>query len=164
MRYRALGAGAWSEPQSRTTNSKTVRLFLADLLPDTQYEVEASSEESFPSDNLAFETFVTEPAPRVSKVNVEGITDVSATVVVDIDSPQAQMKVYLRFRVEGTGTWSTPRSRSTSIPSARFYVADLKSDTGYEVETSLDKDFPAGQHCICGLFYATGTQGLGRDR
>ena len=143
VRYRALGTGAWSEPQSRTTNSKTVRLFLADLLPDTQFEVEASSEESFPGDNLAFETFVTEPAPRASKANVKGITDVSATVVVDIDSSQAQMKVYLRFRVEGTGTWSTPRSRTTSIPSARFSIADLKSDTGYEVETSLDKDFPA---------------------
>ena len=143
VRYRALGAGLGANPKARTTNSKTVRLFLADLLPDTQYEVEASSEESFPGDNLAFETFVTEPAPRVSKANVEGITDVSATVVVNIDSPQAQMKVYLRFRVEGTGTWSTPRSRTTSIPSARFYVADLKSDTGYEVETSLDKDFPA---------------------
>ena len=143
VRYRALGAGAWSEPQSRTTNSKTVRLFLADLLPDTQYEVEASSLESFPGDNSAFETFVTEPAPRVSKANVGGITNVSATVVVGIDSPQSQMKVYLRFRVEGTGTWSTPRSRTTSIPSARFSIADLKSDTGYEVETSLDKDFPA---------------------
>ena len=143
VRYRALGTGAWSEPQSRTTNSKTVRLFLADLLPDTQYEVEASSEESFPGDNLAFETFVTEPAPRASKANVEGITDVSATVVVDIDSSQAQMKVYLRFRVEGTGTWSTLRSRTTSIPSARFSLTDLKSDTGYEVETSLHKDFPA---------------------
>ena len=143
VRYRALGTGAWSEPQSRITNSKTVRLFLADLLPDTQYEVEASSEESFPGDNLAFETFITESAPRVSKANVEGITDVSATVVVNIDSPQAQMKVYLRFRVEGTGTWSTPRSRTTSIPSARFYVADLKSDTGYDVETSIDKEFPA---------------------
>ena len=143
VRYRALGTGAWNEPQSRITNSKTVRLFLADLLPDTQYEVEASSEESFPGDNLAFETFVTEPAPRASKANVEGITDVSATVVVGIGSPQSQMKVYLRFRVEGTGTWSTPRSRTTSIPSARFSIADLKSDTGFEVETSLDKDFPA---------------------
>ena len=143
VRYRALGTGAWSEPQSRITYSNTVRLFLTDLLPDTQYEVEASSEESFPGDNSAFETFVTEPAPRVSKANVEGITDVSATVVVDIDSPQAQMKVYLRFRVEGTGTWRTPRSRTTSIPSARFSIADLKSDTGYEVETSLDKEFPA---------------------
>ena len=142
-RYRALGTGAWSEPQSRITYSTTVRLFLADLLPDTQYEVEASSEESFPGDNLAFETFITEPAPRASKANVEGITDVSATVVVDIDSSQAQMKVYLRFRVEGTGTWSTTRSRITSIPSARFSLADLKSDTGFEVETSLDKDFPA---------------------
>ena len=142
-RYRALGTGAWSEPQSRITYSNTVRLFLTDLLPDTQYEMEASSEESFPGDNSAFEIFVTEPAPRVSKVNVEGITDVSATVVVDIDSPQAQMKVYLRFRVEGTGTWSTARSRTTSIPSARFSIADLKSDTGYEVETSLDNDFPA---------------------
>ena len=143
VRFRALGTGAWSEPQSRITYSTTVRLFLADLLPDTQYEVEASSEESFPGDNSAFEIFVTEPAPRVSKVNVEGITDVSAKVVVGIDSSQAQMKVYLRFRVEGTGTWSTPRSRTTSIPSARFSIADLKSDTGYEVETSLDKDFPA---------------------
>ena len=143
VRYRALGAGSWSEPQSRITNSSTVRLFLADLLPDTQYEVEASSEESFPGDNSAFETFVTEPAPRASKANVEGITNVSATVVVNIDSPQAQMKVFLRFRVEGTGTWSTPRSRTTSIPSARFSLADLKSDTGFEVETSLDKDFPA---------------------
>ena len=54
------------------------------------------------------------------------------------------MKVYLRFRIEGTGIWSTPRSRTTSIPSARFSIANLKSDTGYEVETSLDKDFPAG--------------------
>ena len=143
VRYRALGTGAWNEPQSRITNSKTVRLFLAGLLPDTQYEVEASSEEGFPGDNSAFETFVTEPAPRVSKANVEGITDVSATIVVDIDSSQAQMKVYLRFRVEGTGTWSTPRSRTTSIPSARFSIADLKSDTGFEVETSLDMDFPA---------------------
>ena len=53
------------------------------------------------------------------------------------------MKVYLRFRVEGTGTWSTTRTRTTSVPSARFSLADLKSDTGYEVETSLDKDFPA---------------------
>ena len=143
VRYRALGTGAWSEPQSRITNSKTVRLFLADLLPDTQYEVEASSEESFPGDNSALDTFVTKPAPRVSEANVEGITNVSATIAVDIDSLQAQMKVYLRFRVEGTGTWSTTRTRTTSIPSARFSLADLKSDTGYEVETSLDKDFPA---------------------
>ncbi len=143
VRYRALGTGAWSEPQSRITNSSTVRLFLTGLLPDTQYEVEASSEESFPGDNLALETFVTEPAPWVSKANMEGITNVSATFAVDIDSPQALMKVYLRFRVEGTGTWSTTRTRTTSIPSARFSLADLKSDTGYEVETSLDKDFPA---------------------
>ena len=144
VRYIALGTGAWSEPQSRITSSSTVRLFLADLLPDTQYEVEASSEESFPGDNSALETFITEPAPRVSEANVEGITNVSATFAVDIDSPQAQMKVYLRFRIEGTGTWSTTRTRTTSIPSARFSLADLKSDTGYEVETSLDKDFPAG--------------------
>ena len=144
VHYRALGTGAWSESQSRITNSSIVHLFLADLLPDTQYEVEASSEESFPGDNSALETFVTEPAPRVSKTNVEGITNVSATIVVHINSPQAQMKVYLRFRVEGTGTWSTTRTRTTYIPSARFSLADLKSDTGYEVETSLDKDFPAG--------------------
>ena len=143
VRYRALGTGFWSESQSRTTNSSTVRLFLADLLPDTQYEVEASAEENFPGDNSALETFVTEPAPGVSEANVEGVTNVSATIAVDIDSPQAQMKVYLRFRVEGTGTWSTTRTRTTSIPSARFSLADLKSDTGYEVETSLDKDFPA---------------------
>ena len=143
VRYIALGTGAWSEPQSRITSSSTVRLFLADLLPDTQYEVAASSEESFPGDNSALETFVTEPAPRASEANVEDITNVSAAIVVDIDSPQSQMKVYLRFRVEGTGTWSTPRSRTTSIPSARFSIADLKSDTGYDVETSLDKDFPA---------------------
>ena len=143
VRYRALGTGVWSEPQSRITDSSTVRLFLAGLRPDAQYEVEASSEESFPGDNSALETFVTEPAPRASEANVEGVTNVSATIVADIDSPQAQMKVYLRFRVEGTGTWSTTRSRTTSIPSARFSLADLKSDTGYEVETSLDKDFPA---------------------
>ena len=143
VRYRALGTGAWSEPQSRITNSSTVPLFLTGLLPDTQYEVEASSEESFPGDNSALETFVTEPAPGVSEANVEGITNVSATIAVDIDSPQSQMKVYLRFRVEGTGTWSTTRTRTTSIPSARFSLTDLKSDTGYEYEMSLDKDFPS---------------------
>ena len=143
VHYRALGTGTWSEPQSRITNSSSVRLFLADLLPDTQYEVEASSEKSFPGDNSALETFVTEPAPGVSEANVEGITNVSATIAVDIDSPQAQMKVYLRFRVEGTGIWSTTRTRTTSIPSARFSLTDLKSDTGYEYEMSLGKDFPS---------------------
>ena len=143
VHYRALGTGTWSEPQSRITNSSSVRLFLADLLPDTQYEVEASSEESFPGDNSAFHIFITESAPRAAEANVEDITNVSTAIVVDIDSPQSQMKVYLRFRVEGTGTWNTTRTRTTSIPSARFSLADLKSDTGYEVETSLDKDFPA---------------------
>ena len=68
---RGLGAN----PKAALLSSTTVRLFLADLLPDTQYEVESSSEESFPGDNSAFEIFITEPAPRVSKVNVEGITE-----------------------------------------------------------------------------------------
>ena len=134
VRYIALGTGAWSEPAKPDYQLQHGASFPdADLLPDTQYEVEASSEESFPGDNSALETFVTEPAPGVSEANVEGITNVSATIAVDIDSPQAQMKVYLRFRVEGAGTWSTTRTRTTSIPSARFSLTDLKSDTGYEV-------------------------------
>ena len=142
LRYRIFGTWFWVGPQYRPTSSHTVRLFLEGLEPDTEYEVEASTSQDFLGGNAAYVTFATEPAPKVSGVQVEVATNTGATVTALIDNPQGSMKAYLRLRVEGTGTWGKPKSRTTSTARVSFSVSDLIPETMYEVEASLDRDFP----------------------
>ena len=141
LRYRSYEQAAWTGPETRTASSGAASFTLSGLMPDREYEIEASTDRYFPAARTVYGTFSTSPAPRISLVSVGNITDTKATVTANISRPQPRMTVYLRYRTQGTATWNAPEARITSSSPLRLTLMDLMPVTQYEVEASLDSDF-----------------------
>ena len=141
LRYRSYEQAAWTGPETRTASSGAASFTLSGLMPDREYEIEASTDRYFPAARTMYGTFSTSPAPRISLVSVGNITDTKATVTANISRPQPRMTVYLRYRTQGTATWNAPEARITSSSPLRLTLMDLMPVTQYEVEASLDSDF-----------------------
>ena len=141
LRYRSYEHSTWLGPETRTTSSGSASFTLNDLTPDTEYEIEASTDRHFSSGRTVFETFTTSPAPRISRVSVGAITDIKATVTANISRPQPGMTGHVRYRVQGNETWIVPEIRTTSSSPWRITLMDLIPSTLYEVEASLDIGF-----------------------
>ena len=141
LRYRSYEQVAWTGPETRTASSGAASFTLSGLMPDREYEIEASTDRYFPAAHTVYGTFSTSPAPRISLVSVGNITDTKATVTANISRPQPRMTVYLRYRTQGTATWNAPEARITSSSPLRLTLMDLMPVTQYEVEASLDSDF-----------------------
>ena len=141
LRYRSYEHSTWLGPETRTTSSGSASFTLNDLTPDTEYEIEASTDLYFSSGRTVLETFTTSPAPRISRVSVGAITDIKATVTANISRPQPGMTGYVRYRVQGNETWIVPEVRTTSSSPWRITLMDLMPSTLYEVEASLDIGF-----------------------
>ena len=141
LRYRSYEQAAWTGPETRTASSGAASFTLSGLMPDREYEIEASTDRYFPAARTVNGTFSTSPAPRISLVSVGNITDTKATVTANISRPQPRMTVYVRYRTQGTATWNAPEARITSSSPLRLTLMDLMPVTQYEVEASLDSDF-----------------------
>ena len=141
LRFRSYGQAAWVDPETRTASSGAASFTLTVLMPDTEYEIEASTDRSFPAARTVYETFSTSPAPRISLVSVGSITNTKATVTANISRPQPRMTVYLRYRTQGAATWNSPEVRITSSSPLRLTLVDLMPATQYEVEASLNSGF-----------------------
>ncbi len=141
LRYRSYEHSTWVGPETRTASSGSASFTLNDLTPDTEYEIEASTDRYFSWGRTVLETFTTSPAPRISRVSVGAITDIKATVTANISRPQPGMTGYLRYRVQGEATWVGPEVRTTSSSPWRITLMDLMPSTLYEVEASLDIGF-----------------------
>ncbi len=141
LRYRFYEHSTWVGPETRTASSGSASFTLNDLTPDTEYEIEASTDRYFSWGRTVLETFTTSPAPRISRVSVGAITDIKATVTANISRPQPGMTGYLRYRVQGEATWVGPEVRTTSSSPWRITLMDLMPSTLYEVEASLDIGF-----------------------
>lgn len=141
LRYRVHGSGNWSVPLTRSTYDSSARFRLTELLPDAEYEIEASLRLNFPSFMTIYQTFETDPAPRVSSLRVSAVTESEAKAIVNISRPQPRMAVYVRYRVDGSGAWSRVISKNTSSRSATLLIEHLTPATRYEVEASLDATF-----------------------
>ena len=97
LRYRSVGATAWSAPNPPSKNvlpgTTAVTLDLTGLVEDTTYEVQASFDGSFPTGSIVSTTFTaTRVLPKASfasasyRVNEEG----SVTVRVNLSIPAVQ--------------------------------------------------------------------------
>ena len=148
LHYRETPNGAWIALQPETTTSEAAQFTLSGLTPDTEYEVEVSLDNGFSLGQSA--TFTTEamtsrppsPVVRVSGLIIEDITPGSVTVVALIAGPENRVTVHLRFRIQGTNTWSRTVVRTTATPTAQFELGGLTTATNYEIEASLDPAFP----------------------
>lgn len=142
LRYRVYGEGDWSGPVTRSTSNATVAFSLTELLPDSQYEIEASLDPSFTPLKTIYQHFETDRAPEISSLRLGGITDTGAKASVNISRPQPRMTVYLRYRAEMEEAWSGIISKTVSSRSASLVLERLMPETMYEVQVSLNSDFP----------------------
>ena len=83
------------------------------------------------------------PNPSLSSVDIGSITQTSAVATVTIeDAGDAQKTVHVRYRIEGTDSWSEPTlTASTYGASASIDITGLTENTKYEVQASLDSAF-----------------------
>ena len=81
--------------------------------------------------------------PTVSNVDVSDVVPTGAYLSVTlVNAGSVGRKAYLRYRVSGSAGWIETLKKITSTDVAVFRLNGLNPDTAYEVQASLDDDFP----------------------
>ena len=144
LRYRTTTSqGEWSDIAETTTSTDSASKEIEDLTADTEYEVQASLDGSFPDDLTKSATFTTQRFPSISNLEVEDETKNSATAVITMADPDGSSQtIHLRYRTTTPqGVWSSTPPGSSTTSKASIALTGLASDTEYEAEVSLTSDF-----------------------
>ena len=145
-RYRALPSGSWSPTYVEVGTTRGTRTRLEHRLPlfmsGTQYELQASTDSSFPSPGSWSLTFTTAP-PALFSLTVDNVTATQAEVTVNLDAPNNDAKtVYLQYRRWGISAWTDLTSIFTSTATGTHRLTGLLANTVYELRASLHNTFP----------------------
>ena len=144
LRYRTTTPqGEWSDTQETASSTDSAEIGLSELTADTEYDVQASLDSSFPDERTAHTSFRTLRYPSISKLEVKDETRNSASAVITIADPDGtNQTVHLRYRTTTPqGEWSDTQKTTSTTGSAEVGLSDLTSDTEYEAEASLTFDF-----------------------
>ena len=110
LRYRTTTPqGEWSDIAKTTTSTEGASKKISGLTADTEYEVQASLDGSFPDELTKNATFTTLRFPSISNLEVEDETKNSATAVITIADPDGSSQtIHLRYRTTTPqGAWSS---------------------------------------------------------
>ena len=148
-RYRALPSGSWSPTYVEVGTTRGTRTRLEHRLPlfmsGTKYELQASTDSSFPSPGSWTLTFTT-AAPALFSLKVENVTATEAEVTVNLDAPNENAQtVYLQYRRRGESEWSNLPNIVTATATGTHMLTGLLANTVYELRASLDDTFPSGE-------------------
>ena len=144
LRYRTTTPqGEWSDSAKTTTSTDSASKEIAGLTADTEYEVEASLDSTFPDDLTKNATFTTLRFPSISNLEVEDETKNSATAVITIADPDGSSQtIHLRYRTTTPqGVRSGILETTSTTAEASLGLTGLAPDTEYEAEVSLTSDF-----------------------
>ena len=144
LRYRTTTPqGEWSDSAKTTTSTDSASKEIAGLTADTEYEVQASLDGTFPDELTKNATFTTLRFPSISNLEVEDETKNSATAVITIADPDGSSQtIHLRYRTTTPqGEWSSTPPGSSTTSEASIALTGLAPDTEYEAEVSLTSDF-----------------------
>ena len=144
LRYRTTTPqGEWGDIAKTTTSTDKASKEIAGLTADTEYEVQASLDGTFPDELTKNATFTTLRFPSISNLEVEDETKNSATAVITIADPDGSSQtIHLRYRTTTPqGEWSSTPPGSSTTSEASIALTGLAPDTEYEVEVSLKSDF-----------------------
>ena len=144
LRYRTTTPqGEWSDSAKTTTSTDSASKEIAGLTADTEYEVQASLDSTFPDELTKNATFTTLRFPSISNLEVEDETKNSATAVITIADPDGSSQtIHLRYRTTTPqGEWSSAPPGSSTTSEASIALTGLAPDTEYEAEVSLTSDF-----------------------
>ena len=140
LRYRIKDETAWQATDPVDTTNDHADFPLSDLTSGTDYELEASLNSSFPTDETIAGKFATEP-PSVDSVVASDETQTGAKITVNVTEPNGSL-VYIQYRAGATDTWMPASAVVASGESSHeFTLIDLTSDTTYQVEASYDNTF-----------------------
>ena len=145
LRYRTTTPqGEWSDTQETTSTTDSAEIGLSGLSADTEYDVQASLDSSFPDERTAHTTFRTLRYPSISKLEVNDKTQTTANAVITIADPDGtNQTVHLRYRTTTPqGEWSDTQETTSTTDSAEIGLSGLTADTEYDVQASLDSSFP----------------------
>ena len=144
VRYRTTTPqGEWRNAPETTSTTGEASTGLTGLTADTEYEVQASLDGSFPDELTKNSTFTTLRFPSISNLEVEDETKNSATAVITIADPDGSSQtIHLRYRTTTPqGEWSGTQETTSSTATASIKMSGLTADTEYEAEVSLTDDF-----------------------
>ena len=147
----------WSDPpleedtEEEDTDAGKVSIPMESLDPGTNYEVEASFDNTFPQGGTEYTEFTTKHLPSVSSVRVDpnSVTKTTATAEVSIANPDGTMQtVHLRYIVySATPDWENGGTRVTEpsdTATATKNLGNLLPGTTYILQASLDTNFVEG--------------------
>ena len=97
LRYRIKDAAAWQATDPVDTTDDHADFSLSDLTSGTDYELEASLDDTFPTDETTTGKFATEP-PSVDSVVASDETQTGAKITVNVTEPNGSL-VYIQYRV-----------------------------------------------------------------
>ena len=148
LRYRtATPQGEWSGVRKTTSTTDSAEIGLSGLTVNTEYDVQASLDSSFPDEQTAHTSFTTLRYPSVSKIEVRDETQTTASAVITIADPDGSSQiVHVRYRTTTPqGEWSGIQKTTSTTGSAEIGLSGLTPDTEYDVQASLDSSFPDGR-------------------
>ena len=148
LRYRTTTPqGEWGDIAETTTSTDSASKEIAGLTADTEYEVQASLDGSFPDELTKNATFTTLRFPSISNLEVEDETKNSATAVITIADPDGSSQtIHLRHRTTTPqGVWNSTPPGSSTTSEASIALTGLVPDTEYETEVSLTSDFAVSE-------------------
>ena len=145
LRYRTTTPrGDWSGIKTTTSDTDSASIDLSELTPGTEYDVQASLENSFPSSRTKHDTFTTLRWPSIASFEEESVGRNGATVNATIaDSRGVAQTVYVRHRATGYIAWRPTQQVDSVDDIASLRLRGLSSGTEYVAEASLGESFPS---------------------
>ncbi|MDE2686631.1 MAG: hypothetical protein OXI16_03915, partial [Chloroflexota bacterium] len=148
VRYRTTTPqGEWSSIHKTTSTTDGAGIRLSGLIANTEYDVQASLDSSFPDERTAYTSFRTLRYPSISKLEVNDETQTTANAVITIADPDGSSQtVHVRYRTTAPqGEWSDTQKTTSTTDSAEIELSGLTPDTEYEAEASLTSDFSVSE-------------------
>ena len=147
LRYRTTTPrGDWSGIKTTTSDTDSASIDLSELTPGTEYDVQASLENSFPSSRTKHDTFTTLRWPSIASFEVENVGRNGATVNATIsDSHGVVQTVYVRHRATSYIAWRPTQQVDSVGDIASLRLRGLSSGTEYIAEASLNESFPSDE-------------------
>ena len=148
MRYRTTTPeGEWSDTLEQSTSADSVEFALVGLTANTEYEVQASFEDTFPEDTSPSTTFTTATTVPGSPQNVAA-TPGMAELVVTWEAPEddggSPITGYIVQWKSGEEDFNTEREGKVDGETLTHAISDLDSDIEYTVQVLTSNENGSG--------------------
>ena len=139
------GSQGYSTNRQANTGTLTAHT-ITNLVGGRQYQVRVRAENNAGGTWSGSVNGIPLSGPTVTDVEVTSFTDTVANVTVTLTNPESTSQtVNLRYRTpRGSGSWVTATAIDTTTTTQDFTLSSLSTNSGYEVQASLDSNFQIG--------------------